>query len=98
VATITIPPAGASVTPSAETCVATDPGVRDAYGIVSGVAPAQLAGIQFLVDPNGWLRVMLPAGPGGSAANSDALQAEIERIYRHPIENRGGVSAHRHPS
>jgi len=99
VATITIPLADASVTPSAETCVATDPGVRAAYGIVSGVPPAELAGIQFLVDSNGWLRAMLPAGPdGGSASDSDALQAEIERIYRHPIEDRGGVSAHRHHS
>jgi hypothetical protein len=61
--------------------------------------PAQLAGMQFLVDSNGWLRTILRTGAGdGSPTGSDALRTEIETIYRHPIENKGGTSAHRHPS
>jgi hypothetical protein len=36
-----------------------------AYAIVSGIAPAALAGTEFLVDSNGWLRAAFkPAGPG----------------------------------
>lgn len=98
VATITIPAEAASMTPSSESCVATDPSVRAAYGIISGVSPAQLGGAQFLVDPNGWLRMMQPAGTDRSfAADQDALLVEIERIYRHPLESKGG-GAHRHPS
>lgn len=98
-ATVTIPPEDASSKPSAETCVTSDPGVRSAYGVAAGVPPVQLAGMRFLVDSNGWLRSMFRARTDGcSAVGSQALCAEIEWIYRHPIENRDAVSAQRHPS
>jgi hypothetical protein len=67
IVTITIPAEGGPMTPSAASCIATDPAIRAAYGIVSGTPPAQLAGSEFLVDPNGWLRVMRRAAPQAMA-------------------------------
>jgi putative copper export protein/mono/diheme cytochrome c family protein len=88
--TIAVVPDAAIPTPNAETCVAADPAIAPAYGIVSGLSPAALPGMQFLVDANGWLRRVQPV------ADPDALLAEIEQICHHPIDNPGGASAHHH--
>jgi len=93
VVTIAIPLDAASLTPAAGTCMATDPAIPNAYAIVSGLSPAALPGMQFLVDPNGWLRAMQPLA---SAADPAALLAEIEQICHHPLEDPGGASAHHH--
>jgi len=37
-------------------CVAEPAGIREAYALLSGVAPDRLDGAQFLVDRSGWLR------------------------------------------
>jgi len=89
-ATIVIAAEGQSLAPSGTLCVADDPAIRSAYGIVAGVAPSALSDKIFLLDPNGWLRDM--RGPGSS------LLADIEQICRHPIDNPGGANAHHHHS
>ncbi len=99
VMTIAIPAGDASMKPSDDSCIATDPSIRAAYSIISGVSYPQMAGVQFLVDSNGWLRLMQPAGADSTlAADQQALLVEIERIYRHPLENKGIGSPHHHPS
>lgn len=91
-ATIVIAAEGQSLAPSGTICVADDPTIRTAYGIVSGIAPAVLAEKIFLLDPNGWLRDLRGVGDGSS------LLADIEQICRHPIDNPGGANAHHHHS
>jgi putative copper export protein/mono/diheme cytochrome c family protein len=90
--TVTVPPKGTVLAPSPATCIATDPAIDAAYAIASGLAPAQLAGVRFLVDPNGWLRALRPVGA------EEGLPAEIARIYHHPIEAKGDAGTHHHPS
>ncbi|MEI9984949.1 MAG: cytochrome c [Aliidongia sp.] len=94
VATIMVPPEEAAGTPSG--CVAADPAVRTAYAAVAGTTPEALAGQEFLVDPNGWLRLLAPLGSDGDATDPQSLLAEIDAICRHPIESQGEPSAHHH--
>jgi putative copper export protein/mono/diheme cytochrome c family protein len=89
-ATIVIAAEGQSLAPTGTLCVADDPAIRSAYGIVAGIAPSALADKVFLLDPNGWLRDLRDAG--------SSLSADIEQICRHPIDNPGGANAHHHHS
>ncbi len=98
VVTIVVPAAGetGAATPG---CVAHDPAVPAAFSAVSGVKIEDLAGTQFLVDPDGWLRAMQRPGEQVAAGWDDpvALMAEIQQICRHPLANAGGADAHHHP-
>jgi putative copper export protein/mono/diheme cytochrome c family protein len=99
IVTITIPAEGGPMIPAAANCIATDPAIRVAYGVISNTPPAQLAGSEFLVDPNGWLRVMRRGeADGGSMTDPESMLAEIEQICRHPIETQGGSIGHHHHS
>jgi putative copper export protein/mono/diheme cytochrome c family protein len=73
-------------------CLASDPAIRVSYEAVSGMSADRLAGMQFLVDANGWLRAMLAVKSDGVASLPD----EIEQICRHPIDSRGVSVAHHH--
>jgi mono/diheme cytochrome c family protein len=79
-------------------CAATDPAIAESYGLVAGVAPDALAGTQFLVDPDGWLRAMQRPGETVAAGWDDpaALLAEINQICRHPLAVSGGADVHHH--
>lgn len=49
--------------PPARGCAATDPAAWTAYALVAGVPPESLEGVEFLVDPQGWVRsAQRPAG------------------------------------
>ncbi|MFY2642954.1 c-type cytochrome [Achromobacter insuavis] len=82
-------------------CVAADAAAWEAYALAAGVAPADLAGAQFMVDRRGWLRARrLPGaapawtsadnvcGPGGRMENASAqgLGALLLAMDRAPIE------------
>ena len=67
-------------------CVNADPAVRTAFAAISGVPVPQLAGAQFLVDPNGWMRAV--QRPGETAvrwADPALLLADVRTICRTPI-------------
>ena len=66
-------------TTAAADCATADPAPWAAYAVVSGVDPEALAGTQFLVDAQGWLRRR--ARPG----ESDALVAAIAEIRANPL-------------
>ncbi len=86
-------PAGGAVTivtqggAAKDRCLARDESVAAAYGIVSGIAPAQLAGTQFLIDPEGWLRAA--RRPGGGWDDAKSLAAEIMRLKMQPVSEVG---------
>lgn len=89
-------------TPAAEAdCVAASEAAWEAYALAAGVAPADLAGAQFMVDRRGWLRARrLPGaapawtsadnvcGPGGRMENTSAqgLGAQLQAMDRSPID------------
>ncbi len=61
-------------------CVTRDETVPAAYGIVAGVAPGALAGMQFLIDDRGLLRAMQRPSGGMDWNMPRELSAEIERL------------------
>jgi putative copper export protein/mono/diheme cytochrome c family protein len=76
--------------PTAAACVAADPSTWAAYATVSGVDQSGLAGTQFLVDPQGWLRARWRPGDPAGWTDAQGLQAEIEQILAHPIATSAG--------
>ena len=74
------------------TCIAGDAGLPQAYAIVSGLGLAELPGVEFLIDGDGWLRaVQRPmARPGWS--DPEALAADMKQLAAHPIAASPGAS------
>jgi hypothetical protein len=59
--------------------------------------PADAAGgLAFLVDPDGWLRVVQRPGTAGSWRSRDDLLAAIRGICAHPIEQASGALHEHH--
>ena len=64
-----------------------------AYAIASGLSPAEMAGSEFLVDPDGWLRnVFHPAAPGIWPDAAGFLAAQ-QKAAQNPIAESGGSMA-----
>jgi putative copper export protein len=78
-ATVAIAPAHAALAPAGGVCVAGDPAIRDAYAVVGGVSVAQLDGMQALIDRNGWLRALQPAGPVAAEQRRALAAAPLPR-------------------
>ena len=74
-----------AIRPVAGRCVVRDETVPLAYAIVTGLAPSEAAGAEFLIDANGWLRAVHVSGtsPGWDAPH---LAAELRRIHDSPIK------------
>ncbi len=73
-------------TPATGTCAAANQEARAAFAILEGAPPDALAGSDFLVDPNGWLRAVHRAGTPGGWPTADALIAAIAVIRAHPLK------------
>jgi hypothetical protein len=82
---------GEARTPPAGQCVADSAYAWDAWAILAGVTPDAFTGYQVVVDPQGWLRAVLP--PGSAAA---AVQAAIRDAQAHPIAGGARPEAHHH--
>ncbi len=78
--------------PAPATCVARDEMLPAAYGIVAGLPAADLAGTEFLIDGNGWLRALQhpAAQPGWN--DPKLLAAEIGHLIANPIAAGAGAS------
>jgi hypothetical protein len=78
-------------------CTSADNAAWDAYAVIVGVAPDQLAGARILIDPNGWLRaVHWPTEPDGWHTTADLIAA-IRQISTNPIRSATGDElAHHH--
>jgi putative copper export protein/mono/diheme cytochrome c family protein len=78
-------------------CVVADPAAWAAYAVLAGLSPATLAGTEFLIDPDGWLRAVQRPGPGGAWQSRDDLTAAIRHIVANPIHPiSGGLHDHHH--
>nr|WP_294505980.1 CopD family protein [uncultured Rhodopila sp.] len=83
--------------PAPGSCAAADPAARGAYAILANLAPDALAGAEFLVDPNGWLRAVHRPGAPGGWQSMDRLIAAIHAICANPITSpAGGGHEHHH--
>jgi putative copper export protein/mono/diheme cytochrome c family protein len=83
VATITLA-ADAADRPGGAGCVAQRE-AREAFAILLGTPSDALAGTQFLVDPNGWLRARWRPGDAGGWSNPKRLSTRIEALAEHPL-------------
>ncbi len=70
--------------PSAGLCVASDETIPVGYALVSGVTRAELAGTQYLIDGDGWLRAVQRPGAVGWD-DPQTLQANIRQLQAHPV-------------
>jgi putative copper export protein/mono/diheme cytochrome c family protein len=83
--------------PEPGSCTAADPAAWKAYAILANVAPDALAGAEFLVDPNGWLRAVHRPGSPGGWQSRDQLIAAINGICTNQINSlAGGDHDHHH--
>ena len=82
---------GPAILPSPGICVANGQDLPRAYAIVTGRTPAEMAGTEFLIDGDGWLRAM--QGPTAAPAWNDPkrLASDIRQYAAHPI---GATHAH----
>ena len=74
-------------------CIADDAALPSAYGIVSGLAPQDLAGTQILIDGQGWLRAVQPGRTGAGWNDTQRLAATIRQLQADPIA-RGAENDH----
>lgn len=85
-----------SVAPVPGGCSAADPKAWDAYAVLADVPPDGLAGAEFLVDQNGWLRSVHRAGGPGGWPTKDDLIAAIRTICANPISQPSGAEHEHH--
>jgi putative copper export protein/mono/diheme cytochrome c family protein len=78
-------------------CIAANPAAWSAYAVLANLPPDKLAGTEFLVDPDGWLRSVRRPGATGAWPASATLIAAIRGICASPIEQpNGGPHEHHH--
>jgi hypothetical protein len=77
-------------------CVASEPQTWTAFAILSGVPDDALAGTQFLVDQNFWLRARWRPGDPGDWNDPRALAAVVADIAAHPVAAVAGGHVHAH--
>jgi mono/diheme cytochrome c family protein len=96
VSTVTIALRSDGEVPAAQ-CNGESAAAWDAYAVLAGTMPADLAGAIFVVDPNGWLRaVHWPDAPGGWHTDAELVEV-VRSISTHPISiASGGEHEHHH--
>jgi mono/diheme cytochrome c family protein len=71
--------------PARGECVATARIAWSAYAILAGVSADALAGAEFLVDPQGWLRAVWLPGSSDGWRTPDQLIARVRQICTHAV-------------
>jgi putative copper export protein/mono/diheme cytochrome c family protein len=82
--------------PALGTCIAADSAAWNAYTVLANLPADAAGGLAFLVDPDGWLRVVQRPGTAGSWRSRDDLLAAIRGICAHPIEQASGALHEHH--
>ena len=70
--------------PGAVGCVA-QPETREAFAVLLGTTPDALAGSQFLVNSNGWLRARWRPGEAGGWTTPKRLATRVQALAEHPL-------------
>jgi putative copper export protein/mono/diheme cytochrome c family protein len=85
-----------AVDPAHILCAASDPDAWRAYGIISSTQVTDMPDTQFLVDPQGFLRlIQRPSGSSSGWDQPDVLERVSRTISDHPIStSQGGQHQH----
>ncbi|HEX4366279.1 MAG TPA: CopD family protein [Rhodopila sp.] len=95
IATVTLNLRDGSV-PASGTCVAATAAAWPAYAVLTDLPADQLAGAEFLVDANGWLRAIHRPGATGGWQARASLIAAVRDIDAKPIQPPSGGSHEHH--
>jgi mono/diheme cytochrome c family protein len=76
-------------------CVADDPAAWTAYAVIAGVDGESLGGMQFLADPQGWLRAVWKSGEPLAWSDPGALAARIEAFRGDRVSAEAGLPLQR---
>ncbi len=76
--------------PGPGVCVSRDRSVPRAYSIAAGLAPAEIAGAQFLIDADGWLRAVQRPDTKPGWDDPKTLGREVVAIRTHPVAGVAG--------
>ncbi len=87
-------PADAPGRPGEAGCVAQRE-AREAFAILLGITSDAIAGSQFLVDPNGWLRARWSPGEAGGWTTPKRLSTRVQALAEHPLPS-DPANAHAH--
>jgi putative copper export protein/mono/diheme cytochrome c family protein len=83
--------------PAPGSCASANPAAWSAYAVLADLPSDRLAGAEFLVDPNGWLRSVRRPGAAGPWHTGESLIAAIRGICASPIQQlTGGPHEHHH--
>jgi putative copper export protein/mono/diheme cytochrome c family protein len=93
---ITVLATPATVPVKGSQCLAQDPSLVAAYSLVAGIAPDQLAGTEFLIDANGWLRAVQKPGQTISWNDPGQLSTLVTEICTHPLAESSSGHSHHH--
>jgi hypothetical protein len=74
-------------------CVAEGDASWTAYAVLAHVPPDQLAGTQFLIDPDGWVRWTLAPKDAATWATKAQLEAVMKDISAHPLVSTANAMA-----
>jgi putative copper export protein len=89
-------PADAAGQPTEAGCVA-QPEAREALAILLGTTSDSLAGSQYLVDTNGWLRARWRPGEAGGWTTPKRLATRVQALTEHPLpSDPANGQAHHH--
>lgn len=76
-------------------CLA-QPEALAAFSILLATTPGALAGTQFLIDPNGWLRGRWRPGEAGGWGTLELLLARVQALADRPLPLDAAVHPHHH--
>ena len=83
--------------PPPGSCVAADPTAWRAFAVLADLPAERLAGTVFLIDANGWLRMVRRAGDEGAGQTAQDLVAAERYVGENPVKQaNGGDHAHQH--
>ena len=82
--------------PAPGSCVAADETAWRAFAVLADLPPAKLAGAEFLIDPNGWLRAVYRPGTGGGWHTRESLIAAVRGICAAPVQQPNGAQHGHH--
>ena len=74
-------------------CVAEGENSWTTYAVLAHTAPDQLAGTQFLIDPDGWVRWTLPPKDAAQWADPAKLQSVLGQISAQPLVSSANAMA-----
>ncbi len=64
-----------------------------AYAIASGISPDEMAGSEFLIDPEGWLRHVFRSAKSGTWPDDAAFAAALKRAAQNPVVDTSATMA-----